>query len=411
MVAVFREVRRVLRDDGTLWLNLGDCYTSGGRNGHGPVLRGILETYLSGKTCRDKHLHPRCWKRSDAFLRAVLDGYLTGDGHRIANGWKLGFCANDSLAADLRCVAARLGLSLRLKRGTATETRSGKTYPCWRGTLREKAGRKGNDGEVIAIRRSRARRFWSISLRDDPHIFALASGILTGNSNPMPESVTDRPTRAHEQVFLLTKRARYYYDATAVAEPQAEVSIARRGRQRFTPYEPPGQTKNTGLDRAVGNDATRNLRSVWAIPTQAFPGAHFATFPEELPRRCLKAGTSERGCCPECGAPWRRVVEKTDHGFADRTFRSAHRTDTPGMTNGLGATTLAHDVERNTTGWQPTCTCGCEGTRPCLVLDPFLGSGTTLKVAADLGLDGIGIEANPEYVKLAEARIGMRLDL
>ena len=160
-----------------------------------------------------------------------------------------------------------------------------------------------------------------------------------------------------------------------------------------------------------------NARTVWTIATRPYPGAHFAVFPEALVVPCIKAGTSERGVCPECGAPWERETEKTDQGFADRTFRSPHRTDTPGMTNGQGATTLAKIVTRETLGWSPACGCdksAREGMRtagsspasvPCTVLDPFVGSGTTALVARRLGRKTIGVELNSDYCKLAARRL------
>lgn len=373
----------------------------------GPVLKGILEAYLSGKTCHDKHLHPRCWKRSNAFLLAVLNGYLAGDGHRIANGWRLGFCANDQLAADLRCVAARLGLSLRLKRGTATETRSGKTFPCWRGTLREKTGRKGPDGEVIAIRQSRAQKFWSISLRDDPHVFALASGLLTGNSNPMPESVTDRPTKAHEYLFLLTKAARYYYDAEAVKEPSSATGPTWEERKAQ------GEPMRHGLQGAAAcgaggfaaSPSGRNRRSVWTVATEPFSGAHFATFPRKLIEPCILAGTSAKGCCPDCGAPWERVVEKQS---SPRDYDSpVRRGNENGWQPSCGNVGLRpdHEVHTRTVGWRPTCDCDAGDPIPCTVLDPFLGSGTTACVAIEHGRAWVGCELNAEYVEIAEQRI------
>jgi hypothetical protein len=153
------------------------------------------------------------------------------------------------------------------------------------------------------------------------------------------------------------------------------------------------------------------------------PEAHFATFPEALVEPCIKAGTSERGACPECGAPWRRVVERVrDYGLAPvaggktanlvethRWNRLDHR-----RRAALAAGVDPHNLYRHgtTLGWQPSCTCGCEETVPCVVLDPFGGSGTVAKVARDLGRSSISCELNPEYVEIAKKRlrIGEQLD-
>jgi DNA modification methylase len=113
----------------------------------------------------------------------------------------------------------------------------------------------------------------------------------------MPESVTDRPTKAHEYVFLLTKSARYYFDADAVREPVTESSVARLAQPGLPTQigsdRVPGKTN--GNMKAVGDPSGRNLRSVWTIATQPYPGAHFATFPEKLVEPCVKAG------CPPDG--------------------------------------------------------------------------------------------------------------
>lgn len=156
-------------------------------------------------------------------------------------------------------------------------------------------------------------------------------------------------------------------------------------------------------------DGTANLRTVWTIPTQAYSEAHFATYPEKLAETCIRAGTSEKGCCATCGAPVRRVVDK------QRTFESGsgRAGNLPAGKNGTllqgGGETV--DVRRGpvvqvtTTGWQPTCTCDNDTTTRCRVLDPFAGSGTTLLVACRLGCNATGIELNPDYAKLAEKRI------
>ena len=173
----------------------------------------------------------------------------------------------------------------------------------------------------------------------------LRSDIIWAKPNPMPESVTDRPTKAHEYLFLLTKSARYFYDAGAVREPwtSGRDDMRKHGVRTGVAYIQQGVSRSNhdhGAREAERHaheyNGGRNARTVWTIATQSYSEAHFATFPEELPRRCIKAG------CPKGGT----------------------------------------------------------------VLDPFLGSGTTIAVALQLGRRGIGIEINPEYAKLAERRIG-----
>jgi hypothetical protein len=187
----------------------------------GPALRAILDTYIAGRTAKDKRLASRCWQRSNRFLDALLRGYLEGDGHRRTDTaeWRVGFTANDGLACDLRTVGARLGLSVHLRR--AVHQINGRAFPGWRGSIRESDTRRCPDGQVIAIRQSRARQFWNVEIVDEPHLFALASGIRTRNSNAMPESVTDRLSNRYEHLFLFTRSRRYWFDLDPIREPHS----------------------------------------------------------------------------------------------------------------------------------------------------------------------------------------------
>lgn len=334
MVEVFREVRRVLRDDGTVWLNLGDCY---GTN-------NISENRTQGNES----------DYTDAY--ASRRRRISGINHTRITGLK---------PKDLVGMPWRLAFALQ------------------------------SDG------------------------WYLRSDIIWSKPNPMPESVTDRPTKSHEYVFLLTKKARYFYDADAVREAHttplhAPGNIAKYGEVKRNDF---------GTDRVKevwGNPAGRNRRTVWEIATQPTPEAHFATFPESLVEPCIKAGTSERGCCSGCGAPWVRVVEREETGerLVDGSLKTSKagrkRAYAPGseITSESSCFKTGLWKKNNTLGWQPSCTCGeyvaDDGTRktlkadtiPCTVLDPFGGSGTVAKVARRLHRDAILIEINPAYVEI-----------
>src|SRR5690606_37748031 len=139
-------------------------------NLNGPILNALVDTYVSGRTARDKRLSVKCWMRSNVFLKALLEGYLSGDGSDANGRRKLGFCDNDGLASDLRVLSARIGASLRLRRHQ--HTFHGREYPGWLGSLYfDPSRRRQPDTEIVAIRQSRARYFYDIVLEDEPHLF------------------------------------------------------------------------------------------------------------------------------------------------------------------------------------------------------------------------------------------------
>jgi len=272
----------------------------------------------------------------------------------------------------------------------------------------------------------------------------LRQDIIWHKPNPMPESVTDRCTKAHEYMFLLSKSARYFYDADAIREQHADTSLSRVGggiegtrpdSERKEGVTTPDASKRWHCNTISLHPAGRNRRSVWTIATQPYPEAHFATFPEKLAEPCILAGTSDEGCCPECGAPWVRVTEKnrrpTRPGKTSKVYKTPDGWDTSVGEGGHGTFHKAgrekgttdyenrhrrdaietgnrdperHVTETITAGWKPTCECDA-GPVPCVVLDPFLGSGTTAAVAKYNGRHAIGIELNPQSIELAKKRL------
>lgn len=326
LVEVFREVRRVLRSDGTCWVNMGDSYWS--------------DTYKKG---------------------APDQSYWQTDGKAHREG---GGCIPDRpnglKPKDLCGMPWRLAFALQA------------------------------DG------------WW------------LRSDIIWSKPNPMPESVTDRPTKAHEYLFLLTKSARYFYDAEAVKEEaihEGKVVKATGGTSKNAQCcKEQGSRRTLGFVKHDTVVSARNKRTVWEIATHAFPGAHFATFPPKLVEPCILAGTSERGCCPECGSPWVRVVEKSG-GTIGKSWHS-HENDLQGgmsqydpdcQKGGVGKATDedGNAYQVRTTGWHPSCKCGREDTVPCTVLDPFGGSGTVAEEANRFDRRAVLIELSPEYCRLA----------
>jgi hypothetical protein len=237
----------------------------------------------------------------------------------------------------------------------------------------------------------------------------------------MPESVTDRPTSVHEYLFLLTKSDRYFYDADAIREPYSETSIGRYTyeKQGTAPTARQGdgdisrRIKEKGIQEPHPHG--RNKRSVWTVATEPFPETHFATFPSKLVEPCIMAGSSARGVCRGCGAPWSRVVKKTRH-FESGSGRAGNL---PVGKNGEnlqgGGATL--DIRRGpcidteTVGWRPTCGCDAGDPIPATILDPFAGAFTTCLVAERLQRKSIGIELNEDYVKIGRRRLSKEAPL
>jgi DNA modification methylase len=308
LVLVFREVRRVLRKDGTLWLNLGDSYAGGG--------------YGGGGSYEDE----RNWRKGNP------QGQSNRDGLGRVSGLK---------SKDLCGIPWRVAFALQA------------------------------DG------------WW---LRQD---------IIWSKPNPMPESVTDRCTKAHEYLFLLSKSERYYYDAEAIAEPSIRSGTIPGGC--YADKKGDGQFTVNNRYAAGMVPANRNKRSVWEVATQPFSEAHFATFPPALIEPCIMAGTSEKGCCAKCGASWMREVERAAM-VIDRSIR----THAMGRTRASG--TMVVPPSLNTTGWSPSCNCDAPAI-PCTVLDPFGGAGTTGLVADRLQRNAILIELKPTYATMAENRL------
>jgi DNA modification methylase len=318
MVNLFKEVKRVLKKDGTVWLNLGDSYVGGGK----------------GEWSKDGSL------QKNHIKAGVKYGKPTG---KIA-GLK---------TKDLVGIPWRVALALQ------------------------------EDG------------WW------------LRSDIIWHKPNPMPESVTDRPTKSHEYIFLLTKSPHYYYDQDAIREPVSDVSI-KRSTYAFNTDRPSagdGVHMEKMGERFVSTDG-RNKRSVWSVTTQPYKESHFATYPEKLVTTCILAGTSEHGECPDCGKAWIRIVNserisRTDLPKNDSRYRPANYEGAYGEINGKGD---AGYTMRTSLGWQPGCNHKTDPV-PQIVLDPFSGAGTTGVVACKLNRIYIGVELNPEYAELSKNRL------
>ena len=383
LVKVFREVRRVLRADGTCWLNYGDAYANKASFRSSEVIRA--EGFTDDRRFRDKPMDT------------------------TESGLK---------PKDLLMMPARVAIALQA------------------------------DG------------WW------------VRSEIIWHKPNPMPESAQDRPTSSHEKLYLLTKSARYFYDADAVrvecvshTDGKGDVLGTLGAAYSDDRRRDFHRTRTRAEQAAIG----ANLRNVWSIPTHSYKEAHFATFPPRLVEPCILAGTSAKGCCSECAGPWARagLARKPEVvGVALKELRSklgisreelARRIGVGGnniwdwelgghvptgdrwnrLRDALGLDITKEDfVERaeylvqskarrvqtedkkvkaslgdehsiklpSTKPFEPTCKCGAD-TKPCVVLDPFSGAGTVGLVADRLNRNAILLELSPQYAEMARERI------
>lgn len=413
MVDVFREVRRVLRDDGTVFLNLGDSYYGGAKYGNGDrpepdsKADGSFSENLGGEhidASQNRSLGILCpvhGRILESFLRS--QGYISGQNVRLPNvdSTLQSNHSDDAIQGQRQKASPGVGPGVSFQSSKQNESSpqhqgaiplsdsssfsqggvSGKILgepqssdkkacTCGIETLMDALSHhnSGKVSSVLAYPHFTTTSLkpkdlvgipWRVAFALQADGWYLRSDIIWAKPNPMPESVTDRPTKAHEYIFLMSKSQKYYYDAEAIKEPSAypggpnsPQSIAspygqgftRNSRDSFKREESkrsevhPGQSVGTHRSDRADNDYaldSRNKRSVWTVSTQPFPEAHFAVFPPKLIEPCVLAG------CPEGGT----------------------------------------------------------------VLDPFCGSGTTGIVSINNARDFVGIELNPEYVEMAKARI------
>ncbi|WP_336812281.1 DNA-methyltransferase [Bosea sp. MMO-172] len=323
MVDVFAEIWRVLRSDGTVWLNYGDCFATS------PNGRPAVDVTGDDRTFRDKPF---------STVGPIYDpAYAAKRGRFYGSELGIGHVGTRRIDHGGRVVAG--------------------------GTLKNK------DLCMVANRLAIALQDWGWYVRQE---------IVWHKPTAMPESTKDRPTTAHEKVWLLSKGEDYFYNFEAAKEPVTgkskrrgpkspgpnsrmsvdRVPLGRKGLGRKSAPPGSGVKANASFNAALTDLVeTRNMRSVWTIASAPFREAHFATFPPKLAERCIRAGTPP-SVCGACGAP--------------------------SSCGGL---------------------CGQFEREPGHVLDPFGGAGTVGLVARQLGLRSTLIELNPDYAEIARLRI------
>jgi len=375
-------------------------------NIYSKIILSIIKNYICGNNAKNKHLKVSCWQRSNKLLAYLLRGYLDGDGHndKINNRYRIGFTRNYGLERDLRILCSRLGYQLTLK--LSTSYIGDRAFPSFRGEIRFETGNHHNcknRQEIMAIKKAKVATYYDIETEDNPHLFALSSGILTHNSknNPMPSSVKDRCTSSHEYLFMFSKNKKYFYDYFAISEPMNKKS-AERYKYSFGKKKNKELKKSDNLTAVVGYreyKPYRNKRDVWNINVKGFKGAHFAVMPLELAENCVLAGTSEMGCCPECGSPLKRIIDKKR--IQTRPGKNCKVDNTKMANRDFGR----HVAVYGESIWEKTCEHDFDNSVPCKVLDIFNGAGTVGYVALKNNQDYVGIELNKEYIDITRARL------
>ena len=247
---------------------------------------------------------------------------------------------------------------------------------------------------LLIVKRPEAKVALSLKGRiDHAELFTLSGRIhqeFNVDISGIPEPTLDYPLRWIPE--------KYYWDADAVREKNTDPLRTNFVSGSRTHGKNKDRNDNDLGERSKDFIANgRNIRSVWEFPTQPYPEAHFAVFPEKLPEICIKAATPEVGCCSKCGAPWGRLLEKTGH--INKREPAHVPNNTPDKTDSTGWS----PVTMATNNWQPTCKCDADKV-PSIVLDPFCGAGTTLWVAKKLNRQAIGYEISGEYCQLIVER-------
>jgi DNA modification methylase len=393
LVDVFLAVRRVLRDDGTLWVNLAGCFwnDAGGQNGAQGTIspKAIVANGQQGRTRKSGHPVYKALDYVDVpglTARALqADGWL----------WRSDVALVKS-APMPESVSGTHWTRCRVKTAPGPTPRLGDPgdgggYPAHgHGAAGGPMGGTAEWADCSGCRRC---------AKTDGLVLRRGSG---------------RPTRAWERLLVFAKKPGYFYDCEAVREPAQYGRREWNGQRPHDIYDAATQGERlTYTTGGKGDDpsAGRNARDwlLWRpqpLKAEAGESEHYAAFPTFLPELAVKAGTSARGCCPGCGAPWARVVDRIVSEVTRKHYAAATAGVLPGTHRGTVERPGGYEFGETTTlGWRPTCACPPHSPRPATVLDCFAGSGTSGIVADRLGRDAVLVELKPQYAELARNRV------
>ena len=414
MVAVFEEVKRVMRPDGTLWLNIGDKYSTQSAGTGGPSKKQL----------------------SNAGSQAAPD---RPGKNLLGLPWRVAFAMQDAgwiLRRDIIWFKTNPMPESAQDRPTTSHEYL---------FLFSKSPDYFYDNEAVkvpskAVSIDRYYRKWSGQTKNaggDPD--SVQASALA--KNYAARSQRDNFKRASKEAEVPTNGTLQHRDE----REESDYDLTKRSLRSVWEFEQDEYSQFLEW-KAAREDQPQDLLDVWKISTQGFSGSHFATYPEKLVEPCILAGSSARGCCPKCRAPYERItergpVESTD-GTADNYAPPKNTEDEriKGRSDGWAPN---HQKKTKTTGWQPTCECygilenhyqilqNEDGTKekiswvvyvpsrevdqpapiPCIVLDPFSGSGATGRVAARLGRNYVGVEINWDYIKMRKERLTVQVEM
>jgi DNA modification methylase len=426
-VEVFRLVRRLLRPDGSLFVNVGDCYSRG-------KLKTVEDCVRGGK----QNSNMRGERRAPGYKDGdrVLLGPMFAEAMRV-DGWHLcqqivwakavafaesgdvGSCIPESVDG-WRWVRCRRKLaSARSCRDESLKQdghgpRHAEFNARWKESQRKPSGWNVGHDAPDDVGRYLDNRHEAV-YEDCP-----GCDRCRPNDGLVLRRGRLRPVNSYEYLYQFSKGPRPFGDREAVREPASASSLARIAQPTFDlqtggpkDYRKTGVNPSQSCRKALENfrrNPGRTPRAVWRINPEPTRLCHFATYPQKLVEPCVAGWTSEAGCCAACGAPWARVVERTPEyqELADKFsgWSANPETEAVRLRTGVG---MGHPASlppaNRTLGFRPTCGCPPADPVPCTVLDPYLGTGTTLLVASRMGRDGVGVELNPEYAEMARQRI------
>jgi hypothetical protein len=407
LTTIFHELKRILRSDGVFWMNIGDSYCAskcGSFNGGSDILKG---RNLEGHS------------KSGNVDKSKLMGMKPKD--LIGIPWALAFSMRSDGASSPQTMYTVEKIKTSLLRD----------YDTWNDVPKH-TKRTIEDLDEEWLKASKGGWY-------------LRSDIPWVKRNSLPSSVTDRPGSSIEHIFLFSKSQKYYYDYIATMQLSSESynkdkrprGVIRQCVNTNSKYPDGGQFKkqdNTGNETYTGFNARyepngyglRYMRDsdfffkTWqgllhnedgepmalVVNPKPYKGSHFAAYPIRLVEPLILAGTSEKGVCPHCGAPWVRVAKKESY-ITRPTIGSDDQKQklNPGNAQGLERTGGHVAQITETIDWQPSCNCTNNIPVPAAILDPFSGSSATGVACKLHNRDYIGIELNPEYCELGRKRI------